>query len=305
MPCTDTGAIARPPVSARGRGFGTGSRLCAALLLALASLLTSGCASDDASAPDTSDLMRDWLEAVRAESGADAALVEGAPPPGGAGPPITAALSSAFLAGGTAELRVASSDTIDGLILGAADADAFIAVQLGGPDTAAELLVTLRRMTAEPAFELRVAATRGDNVGPYTEFALDPLDVPHGPIEVSLSWDSPADLDLHVVEPDETEIHAGDPASGSGGELDLTSNNQCVDSPTRSEHAVWEPADSPLPGEYRVRVGHSSSCGAESTEFIVTIRVAGERTRVVTGRFTGDGSGGGAGAGSVVARFDF
>src|SRR5207237_4273195 len=44
-----------------------------------------------------------------------------------------------------------------------------------------------------------------------------------GDVQVSVSWDAPSDVDLHVVDPSGEEIFYGNPASASGGQLDVVS----------------------------------------------------------------------------------
>ena len=45
-----------------------------------------------------------------------------------------------------------------------------------------------------------------------------------GDVQVSVSWDAPSDVDLHVVEPSGEDIYYGHPASATGGQLDVDSN---------------------------------------------------------------------------------
>jgi hypothetical protein len=62
--------------------------------------------------------------------------------------------------------------------------------------------------------------------------------------------------------------------------------------------------DGPAPsGTYTVRVDYWSACNAVSTNYVVTINVAGRASQVFQGTLTGPGNHGGAGAGIVVATF--
>ena len=108
-----------------------------------------------------------------------------------------------------------------------------------------------------------------------------------GDVQLTLEWDSAADLDLAVVEPDGTETYFGESGpSASGGQLDVDSNVGCEDDdgvPGAVENIYWPTGDAPS-GSYTVKVtGFTLSdpeCG--SGDYTLTITVAGEE-RVETG----------------------
>ena len=98
---------------------------------------------------------------------------------------------------------------------------------------------------------------------------------PAGDVVVSLLWNTPVDLDLHVVAPlpdgsGTTEIWAKAPgapseASDAGGEpagLDLDSNASCQIDNRDRENVIW-PTAAPQ-GHYLVRVDAFSLCGQKS-----------------------------------------
>ncbi len=110
-----------------------------------------------------------------------------------------------------------------------------------------------------------------------------PPDLPEGTLVVALSWDTEADLDLHVVLPDQTEIFARDisslpaPKPGrpvdpdawkAGGVLDIDSNAECVIDGRRRENVVWTVP--PPSGRYLVRVDTFSLCDAFAARWDVT-----------------------------------
>jgi hypothetical protein len=96
-----------------------------------------------------------------------------------------------------------------------------------------------------------------------------------GELVVSLTWDTDADLDLHVTDPNGIEIYKGNinsvepPPPGSpppdpeawkaGGILDFDSNASCLIDGRRQENVVW--ANAPPAGGYIVRVDTFSMCG--------------------------------------------
>jgi hypothetical protein len=104
-----------------------------------------------------------------------------------------------------------------------------------------------------------------------------------GDVQLTLNWESTADLDLEVTEPDGTTIYFSSPGpSATGGQLDVDSNVGCADDGS-VENIFWPTGEAPA-GSYTVTVtGYSltqydgTSCG--SGDYTLTIKVAGdERT---------------------------
>src|SRR5262245_36036705 len=107
-----------------------------------------------------------------------------------------------------------------------------------------------------------------------------------GDVQVTLRWASDADLDLHVTEPDGTEIYYLNlgPTS-TGGQQDVDSNIDC-ENDGGVENVFWPVGDAPS-GTYTVSVqgfrltrDDGTDCGGG--DFTLTITVAGEE-RVETG----------------------
>jgi hypothetical protein len=107
-----------------------------------------------------------------------------------------------------------------------------------------------------------------------------------GDVQVTLEWESDSDLDLHVTEPDGTEIYYLNlgPTS-TGGQQDVDSNVNC-ENDGGVENVFWPVGDAPS-GTYTVSVqgfrltrDDGSDCGGG--DFTLTITIAGEE-RVETG----------------------
>ncbi len=100
-----------------------------------------------------------------------------------------------------------------------------------------------------------------------------------GETQVTLAWDGPADLDLHVLCPSGERIYF-EHRQGCGGVLDVDKNAQgSPPSPTPVENVVWS---SPAPaGTYRVQV-HYFDFAERRTPVPFTVRVVtgGERREV-------------------------
>jgi hypothetical protein len=139
--------------------------------------------------------------------------------------------------------------------------------------------------TLGPASTLQYTVTTGD---------------PTGALVVSLSWDTEADLDLHVVQPDGIEIWSKNinayvpPPLGETpppanvilgyGILDIDSNADCVIDGRRRENAVWR--DPPPSGRYLVRVDAYSLCAQTAARWTVRAILAGVEVARASGTST-------------------
>jgi hypothetical protein len=96
-----------------------------------------------------------------------------------------------------------------------------------------------------------------------------------GDVQVTLRWSSAADVDLHVFEPDGSEIWFSDPGpTSTGGRLDVDSNVGCVQEAS-VENVFWQDGQMPV-GGYRVVVTGYEVDGCGSGDYTVTASVKGE-----------------------------
>ena len=103
-----------------------------------------------------------------------------------------------------------------------------------------------------------------------------------GNLQIALSWDTTADLDLHVTDPYGFEINymEGHRTSNSGGQLDRDDQGACYteEDPivtNNSENVFWS-GDLPA-GHYSVRVHSYDGCGSYgTTNFILTVTAQGQ-----------------------------
>jgi hypothetical protein len=121
-----------------------------------------------------------------------------------------------------------------------------------------------------------------------------------GDVQVSVSWDAPSDIDLHVVDPFGEDIFYGNPVSSSGGQLDVDSNPACAIDGRQIENIRWS---SRAPGgTYTVRVDYWAGCEVARTNYLVTVK-NGSATSTYSGFFTGSGDQGGSGSGVFITTF--
>ena len=169
-----------------------------------------------------------------------------------------------------------------------------------------------------PHYHLQLAAADATGAfGPVSALGLYVLSpTPAGDVVISLTWDSAADLDLHLITPGGAEVSAKSPTSATApiadptmipadvGVLDRDANGQCVQAGLRQEDVVFQ--GRPPAGEYAVRVDMFSSCGAPAADFVLTVRVSGAVVYTSKGRLLElDADGGGPGSGLFITNLSF
>ena len=96
-----------------------------------------------------------------------------------------------------------------------------------------------------------------------------------GDVQATLRWSGDADLDLHVIDPEGTEIYYENPVSSSGGTLDVDMVPDCDAGTNNVENVFW-PEGGSVPGIYQAFVVHyeESACGSAGT-YELELRIDG------------------------------
>jgi uncharacterized protein YfaP (DUF2135 family) len=286
---------------------------------ALALLLLAACNGDSPDSPlspsDLGSLDLDSLVAAMSVGGAQATLTRGQAPAPRGGPSITASGNQTVVNGGTLNVAIAAATPFQtvymyagGTTLGlSADAaggiDGYYEVRLPASQTSASALLVFPQSVPLPEFELLFAVADASGVvGPFTRLSTNVTQVGTGDVQVTLTWDTDADVDLHVVDPRGEEVYYGNASAASGGELDLDSNAGCSVDGIRNENITWPVGRAPR-GVYTVRVDYWSNCGAAQTSYTVRVNNGGS-VQIFTGSFTGSGDNGGAGSGRFITSFE-
>ncbi len=230
------------------------------------------------------------------------------PDPNG-GPSVLVSGSVVFAAGGTVFLDIEPEPgaAVDKLLVAAGgDSAGYFEFDVSDA-TAPHRLRGQVRFDVDSAIDsgcVPVAAVdAGGAVGPVTCHRMSNAAVEFGEVQVTVSWDSDADLDVHVVDATGEEIYFGQRTSGSGGVLDFDSHCRPPrPRPFRNEHVAWSQGTAPE-GAYAVRVNHWENCGAEQTNYVVSVYNHGSVSSF-SGTFTGPGDGGGTGDGREITRFE-
>ena len=229
------------------------------------------------------------------------------PEPSG-GPAVSVTGNHVYTAGGSVFLDVEPGPGTDKLLLSIRGVDFvdFGYFEIDVPDGAAS-----HRLVARAEFDLPggippvcldvSAVDAGGVVGPPECHVVQNAPVGFSDVQVTVSWDSDADLDLHVADPNGDEVYFDTFVVDSGGELDLTAGARCTASGLRNEHIAWT-GGAPPPGEYEVRVTYDDSCEEAETNYVVSVYNHGTTT-TYSGTFTGPGEYADRGTGTVITRF--
>ncbi len=104
-----------------------------------------------------------------------------------------------------------------------------------------------------------------------------------GDVQVTLRWRTKDDLDLAVKDPSGQTVFFRQPKSPSGGELDVDSNADCVNTNTSPVENVFWPTGGAPTGRYQVQVVLYRACEQPSNRsrtvpFTVTVLNKGQTT---------------------------
>ena len=120
-------------------------------------------------------------------------------------------------------------------------------------------------------------------------------------VQIVATWDTAADVDLHVVEPSSTEIYWAQPGpTATGGTLDEDANEECHN--TLNKETVRWASNAPT-GIYTVRLDLYMNCNATQAKYSVTVTNGGTVLPPFVGTLTGIGDVGAAGSGQLVTQF--
>ena len=122
----------------------------------------------------------------------------------------------------------------------------------------------------------RSSITSGGSSGTYTlALTVGEIRLTSGAFAVTLTWESPADLNLFVRDPNDRTVTWSSPTTPSGGQLQIDSNTACqTPSDQPVEHIYWETA--PPVGEYIIWAWNQNGCGQSvATAVTVTMSVNG------------------------------
>lgn len=280
-------------------------------LATAAALALCMAACDDATSPsEEGATVADYVASASIGATQGSLQTSAIPRPTTEGPPLSIHGHLTIVNGGTATLTLTSPTEFSRVyVAGSSPASrvfvpvsGFFEVTLPSPTTIADLLITFPQALPKDEFELYFAASDpAGHVGTLTEKSFDALFVGTGDVQVTVTWDTESDVDIHVVDPAGWEIYWGDRQSPTGGELDLDSNAACSIDGVNNENITWAVGTAPQ-GTYTVRLDYWSSCDVSQTNYTVLINNGGD-VAIYHGTFYGAGDFGGPGSGVLIDTF--
>lgn len=102
-----------------------------------------------------------------------------------------------------------------------------------------------------------------------------------GDVQVTLLWGSGDDLDLHVIDPQGSELYFSVPTSASGGQLDHDDTAGCGTQGSHAENVFWPEGTAPT-GEYQAFVVSYNGCGSPAP-FELRVSVDGTVVQTIRG----------------------
>lgn len=281
------------------------------VLLCAPALLVGACGEDPASpSAEGGQTVASYVASVSIEDTPGELQAAPIPRPTDGGPEISVSGHLTIVNGGTATLTVSSPTPFVKLYVARSTpvsrlfvpVSGFYEIVLPAPATSAELLLTFPQVLPEGNFDLYFSAEDADgHVGTLATRTFGAILVGTGDVQVTATWDTDADVDLHVVDPAGQEVYWANRESPSGGRLDLDSNAACAGDNVRNENITWATGTAPH-GTYTVRLDYWSNCSAAATNYTVLVNNGGDVT-IHHGTFTGGGDHGGFGSGQLITTF--
>lgn len=150
---------------------------------------------------------------------------------------------------------------------------------------AASTTTTMANPTTTAADDTTTTVEEETTTTEPDETTTTSIELGSGDVQVTLEWDSAADLDLAVTDPTGEQVSFTTPESPTGGRLDADANESCERDGDPVENIFW-PTDGAPVGTYTVDVtGYTTdSCevGPEDGGYTLTIRIAGKEDQVIT-----------------------
>jgi hypothetical protein len=271
----------------------------ARIVAALAALALAACGGSKKTTPRPT--LADYVPRVATVGGTEASKVCTALPAEGAGPTFVATAPAALLPGGSGYFGVVGSAAFDEVLVAVQGLDCYWLLPV--PSGTSGTVVISAGQRAPATLDLVLGVASGGTHGPRQVVPVALTSVGTGKLQVSVTWDAPSDVDLHLVEPGGEEIYYGNDVSAAGGTLDLDSNPACSIDGVNNENITYG-AKEPPSGTYTVRLDYYDGCAVSASNYVVTVTVRGS-TQTFTGTFTGPGDEGGAGDGVTITTFTY
>ena len=193
-----------------------------------------------------------------------------------------------ILDGGSNPVSIETSSDIKEVLVGVKDVGGYYTVPVSTLKSTNEthlMVLFFSQNLAKESFII-VIALRDNNglVSAHETITVTKVTAGTGTLQVSCSWDKANDVDLHLIEPNGTEIYYNMDQSDNGGTLDVDSNAGCDIDNINNENITYGSEAIVEGGIYTVLVDLWSNCDiSANTNFSVTAIYKGAVIAVTNG----------------------
>ena len=197
-------------------------------------------------------------------------------------------MNTTALAGGSAYATIASPVAAEKILVGVSGVSGYYEI---APESRSDreilydLILVFNQSLTEDQFTVTIAILdeNGDISQTY-DVVMELITAGTGQLQVSLSFDTPKDVDLILVEPNGEWVYYGNQYSANGGMLDVDSNAACYIDNINNENIFYGDDAYIEPGEYTVYVDMYENCNTDyATNFVLTVFYNGSMIETVEG----------------------
>lgn len=200
---------------------------------------------------------------------------------------IDVTMNKKVIPGGTSIVNVDSPVTVQKVYVGIEEEYGYYEWIPTGTDYEFVILVNQNIDLGEDEDDFVILVAILDSNGKVSEVvekSVELIEVGTGQLQISLSFDTPKDVDLHVIEPNGEHVYYGNYVSENGGELDLDSNAGCNLDYVNNENITYSEDAFVEAGTYTVYVDLWSNCDESvATNYVVSVYYGGALLATQTG----------------------
>jgi len=259
--------------------------LLISLLGMILSLVFTGCKKDDDKEP-TNEIAKSYFSIENSNFQYDAFPAESESEQA----PVINAINgnASVLEGGSNPLTIETNSAVKDVLIGVLGENGYYvlpAENLKSLDEEILVILLFSQTFKTDSFVIMIALRDNEGlVSVHESITVSRIEAGTGLLQVSCSWDRLNDVDLHLMEPNETEIFYGMDQSENGGFLDVDSNAGCEIDNINNENITYSEESIVENGTYIVRVDLYSNCDVSSkTNFTVTAWYQGQLISATTG----------------------
>ena len=208
----------------------------------------------------------------------------------GSAPSITSVYgNSSVLEGGSNPISIITSSSIKEVLVGVQGKSGYYKINSSDlKSTSPTYMVYLLFSSdfTEDTFTILISIVDANGlISPSQTVTVTRVTAGTGKLQISCSWDKQNDIDLHLVEPNSSEIYWDNDESSNGGLLDVDSNPACSIDNINNENITYSANATVEKGKYIVRIALFSSCDiTDLTHYVVTARMDGAILTPLSGK---------------------